>query len=854
MALLIQPSFSKGELGPELFGRVDTAAYQVGLATAYNCIVHATGGASNRGGLHILGFCYSNSITSRLRRFQFKTSDTYLLEFSDQVLRIIRNNAFVMDLTKLVTGVSLGSPVTLTSAAHGMSSGDRVYVTGLTGPDKLNYRWFNLGAGTSANTLALYDPVTLAAVDGTGYAAWASGGSVDRVYTVATPYVAADLLRLKFSQSADVVTITHPSYALRRLSRAGHASWSFSTPAYTPSILPPTGAMASGVITGTTTVNYQITTIKETTLEESLPVDVSATDSADIPFDASNFVKNTLAWDAVSGADKYSIYKEQGGRFGFIGESQGLSFLDDNFAPDLSTSPPRARTPISASGDYPGTSAYYEQRQVMGGSTNSPDTSYYTRIGDYDSFSQASPIQDDDGFNATLNSSEVNEIRHFVAGNDLLVLTSGAEWRVNSGADSVFAAVTIKQKPQSAWGSSHLEPIIIGDTVLFVTADNISIRNIGYSLQKDGYTGSDLTALSPHMFAGSAGLKRAIDWSFSRSPEPILHVVRDDGLAACMTFQQEQEVVGWVRWGTSGKFEAIESVKASPDDPDVTTYFVVRRIVNGHVIRTIEYTDNRRFDDVRDAFFVDSGVTLDNPIAISAVLNSDPCLVTTTGPHNLQTGDEVFVSDIEWEPDIDDFETETQPDQLNDGPYEVTRISDTQVSLNEVTSADFNAYISGGNLRVPQTRVQGLGHLEGRQVVALADGNVVQNLTVADAQVILPRAAGRVHVGLRYTSDVVALRPETRQGTIQGKITKVTHVTVRHNKSRGMFIGMSFADMDEVKQRQFEDYGKPIDLMTGDKKIPMSSDWEADNQIHIRQLYPLPMTILALVPNIEIED
>jgi len=48
MADFILPSFAKGELDPALHGRVDTSAYQVGLATARNVFAHPTGGVSNR--------------------------------------------------------------------------------------------------------------------------------------------------------------------------------------------------------------------------------------------------------------------------------------------------------------------------------------------------------------------------------------------------------------------------------------------------------------------------------------------------------------------------------------------------------------------------------------------------------------------------------------------------------------------------------------------------------------------------------------------------------------------------------------------------------------------------------------
>ncbi len=55
MAKKIQPSFAKGEVGPSMYARVDTAAYQVGLRTAFNGFIKATGGFDNRPGTIYLG-------------------------------------------------------------------------------------------------------------------------------------------------------------------------------------------------------------------------------------------------------------------------------------------------------------------------------------------------------------------------------------------------------------------------------------------------------------------------------------------------------------------------------------------------------------------------------------------------------------------------------------------------------------------------------------------------------------------------------------------------------------------------------------------------------------------------------
>ncbi|MDQ4678156.1 hypothetical protein, partial [Stenotrophomonas maltophilia group sp. RNC7] len=81
----------------------------------------------------------------------------------------------------------------------------------------------------------------------------------------------------------------------------------------------------------------------------------------------------------------------------------------------------------------------------------------------------------------------------------------------------------------------------------------------------------------------------------------------------------------------------------------------------------------------------------------------------------------------------------------------------------------------------PIQTVTGLGFLEGEQVIALADGNVVDSLTddngnetpliVSGGAVTLPYAASRISIGLRYLSRAVTLpiAGPQQDGTLFGR-------------------------------------------------------------------------------------
>jgi len=519
--------------------------------------------------------------------------------------------------------------------------------------------------------------------------------------------------------------------------------------------------------------------------------------------------------------------------------------------------------------------------------------------------------------------------------NDLIIFTSGAEWRVNAGTDSAFSAETIRQKPQTNWGISMLDPIVVGDKILYNTENGAYIRSIGYELVIDGYKGNDMTVFAPHIFEHYT----AVDWAFARWPDPLIAVVRSDGYVAVLTFNPEQEVVAWSRWNTEGKFKRVTALRPSSAHVDTYHYFVVERKIGGSSAYYIERTHGRRFKDVRDCFFVDSGLSLDVPLDIASISLADPTSIGATS-HGFIDGEKVDISDAEWVSDVDIHYNKTQPDQINnrrylvadatthtfslvktedrvdilgvtqadpavvtapshgksDGDvvgifsvvgmtelngatYKVANSTDDTYELNTVAGAGVDSsaytayasggvmydaedstamsvYIEGGKVRKVVTTLSNLWHLEGKEVVILADGNVISGKTIANGKVTPGEELSRAHVGLRYISDIETLNPEIvfRSGSIQGKNMRVPTVTVRFKDSRGLLMGPDKDSLSEMKQRKFEKWGEPTQLLTGDNEMEVESDWSTGGRMFLRQIHPLPITITAIIPNLEIGD
>ena len=230
-------SFTAGEISPRLEGRVDLENYRQGLSDLTNMVVMPHGGVTRRPGTKFISEVKDSADKTRIIPFVFKASDTYILEFGDQVMRVIRNDGQVLDATdKSITAVTKANPGVLTSTSHGFSDGDEIFVTSVGGMTELNDRNY-LVANSTTNTFSLQD-LFGNDIDTTNFTTYTSGGTATEIYNISTPYAKADLFDLRFVQSADTMYIVHPSYDIRTLTRTDHNAWTFATLSITGSPSP----------------------------------------------------------------------------------------------------------------------------------------------------------------------------------------------------------------------------------------------------------------------------------------------------------------------------------------------------------------------------------------------------------------------------------------------------------------------------------------------------------------------------------------------------------------------------------------------------------------------------------------
>ena len=568
-----QVSFGGGIIAPEIYARVDINKYGSAVADAVNMFVLAEGGISNRAGLKYIKSAKDSTKTLRLIPFEFNEEQAYCLEFSEYCMRVYQNGGLVLESNQNITGATQANPVEITITGHSYSTGDEVYINSVGGMTELNEKFYII-TSTGANTF------TLNGIDGTGYSAYTSGGTGARVFELTTPYDDSDLDTLKFRQSNDVMYLAHRSFAPRKLSRTGAAAWTISTMTFTPDQAAPTSVTTTPQgTTGSTTYQYRVTAVAQETAEESLVANTS-TSSGNANLSSTNF--NRITWTGASGAESYSVYKEDNGLYGYIGSTETTTFDDKNIAADLDDTAPKLRQPFNSANDYPGAVGLHEERSVWGNTTDNPLAAYLSQTSQFENFNVSSPTRASDAVTVRLITGQGNEIRHFRSFQErLFIFTSGALWSMRPGGDADAITPTSKQLQVEEYiSSTDIPPITIQRNILMVSGQanqGFDVKSLGYLLETDAYTGNDLTVLARHLFKDNT----IVEWAYAERPYRLLAAVRNDGKLLCLTYMEEQRIYAWTVWETDGLFKSVTSV---PEGQDDRLYFVVERTISSSAV------------------------------------------------------------------------------------------------------------------------------------------------------------------------------------------------------------------------------------------------------------------------------
>ncbi len=846
-----QTNFTAGELSPRLYGRRDLARYDNGAGTLLNAVIQPHGGVTRRPGTRFVATTRNATGPVRLAPFRFNQAQAYILEFGDGYVRFFRNEGQVTgpdmngatitngDFTSDIAGWTDNSAGGA-SITHDAANG-RLSLVG-SGSDVAAASQQITNANTNANDAlvsfdVIGDPGDRVSVRagalggfafvrnvGVGHHVVAFPGSsgppsddfhvlfehslgktvqIDNVAVldnvrveVTTPYVAADVFGFKIAQSADTLYIAHPDYPPYKLLRYGDDEWSLERVYFTDGPY-----------------------LDENTTDKTMTPAATSGTAVTVTCQENVFVESDIG---------RSIRLKHGTTWGW-------GVIDPNPLVDQVPGDQYLAT------GFPACVSFHEQRLCWAGERNSPQMFRTSKSGDFENMAPTTTdgtVEDDAALNYRIGADQANAILWLQSQRSLVLGTQGGTWPVRaSSLEEPLTPTNIQFKRANTYGSADIQPVTAGDVTLYLSPTG---RELAYLFERDNFAAPDLSILSEHITAGGV-----VQMDFAQEPHGLVVMCRADGTLLAMTYNREHEVIGWQRHIAGGVFQGgiarWESVAVipAPDQTHDQIWGVVARTIDGQDVRCVELMardfDGNGTDDIADAYFVDCGLSYDDPKSITGATRTNP--VTLTVPaHGFSNGDLVDVVDV------------VGMTALNGNRYTVASAAADSFALQGVDGSGFAAYGANGAVRKAATIVTGADHLNGAAVDVVVDGVHLGTKTPSGGSITLATPASRVHAGFGYMTDVVTLpiAARTPDGSGEGKTKRIGDVVVRFHRTSGAKTGPDFNTLDRVA---FDDGDPPF---SGIKIVGFPAGYDVEGVVALRQDAPLPMTILSLSPRVNL--
>jgi hypothetical protein len=430
-----------------------------------------------------------------------------------------------------------------------------------------------------------------------------SGGSP---YEVSTPYGASDLADLQFAQSADVLYIAHPNYKPRKLQRNGATSWSLNTISFLdgPYIL----------------LNSTTTTLTP-----------SATSGAGVTITASSTTGINGGAGFVANDVGRSLRFKSGSSWGwatitgYTDSTHVTVTVTQAFASTTASSVWRLGVWYGAEGSsttafYPRTVCFHQDRLVWAGASTYPNRIDGSNTSDYENYAPTNvdaTLVDSNAISFSLNATKVNVINWLVSDEwGMLAGTASGEWVIApSNQQNAITPTNVTAKMTTAYGGANVAPVRMGKATLFVQRTKRKLREMSYQFTIGSFQAPDVSLIGEHLT--KSGIKQM---AATQAPQPVLWIVRTDGTLVGMSYDKDQDILGWHQhqlggYSDSGQSVApvVESVAVipSPTTDRDEVWLSVQRYVNGAVVRTVELMQKfwEDGDTLTNAYFVDCGAT-----------------------------------------------------------------------------------------------------------------------------------------------------------------------------------------------------------------------------------------------------
>jgi len=845
-------AFTAGELSPELFGRADTDKFGLGLALGKNVYIDYRGGAFSRRGFRFIGEPSSSGSAVRLWPFQFspEEEDTYVLVFSDEKLEFIQNGGFVLSGASRYSISTPYSASELSGLHFHQRANELIICTTGRRPRKLvrsgHTSWALNFAPRGTSVTAPSNVATAPSSAGTAGASFtvtavSSDGEESRA---ATP--AIEELSVNYTTSAGEMVVTWDASADAAYYNVYRSL--FHTQGAEVTTADELGFL--GRAFGPRFVDTNITPdFSVAPPRQDDPLANSAITSIEITAAGTSYAKD----DTVSITDPdgssfegYPVVNSSGEIVAVVITNGGQGYTSPTVSFSTSTgsgATATANTSTAFPNNNPTCSTVFQQRRIYAGTIAAPTTIYASRVGSYDNYDVSLVVNAADAYSYTLDVAKLSAITDMVSMQAGLLLFTENEVSFLTGQQGeAVSAVSAEVSPASFYGAAAVTPVRIGREVLYVGARGDAVYGLAYDGFRRTFTPSDLSTYSSHLLSPDKAITR---WAWAASPNRLVSAVRSDGRLLTFTYRLEEKVFAWTQHATQGFFRDVVSVREDGED---RIYAVVERLIGGSWVRYVERLEFTAPTAPDESFYVDSGLSLNQPtrtgtIRPAAASGEDIGLTITGGTFSASDVGDIL--------------------RFGNAKAEITAyVSTTSVEikyirpLTETLENDMPPFYDTGEwtITTPVSTVSGLDHLEGASVVALADGNVVTDLTVSSGSVTLPFAASAIHVGLSYTARIKTL-PINVLGTITDAQRKsIVGVGLRVLRSRNLMVGSTASRLFATRDRSTETYGQETSFSGGVQWVASGGGFAEDVQFIVEQINPLPLGVLGLTFELDVGD
>lgn len=258
---------------------------------------------------------------------------------------------------------------------------------------------------------------------------------------------------------------------------------------------------------------------------------------------------------------------------------------------------------------YPNVVAFHQDRLFFGGSDIAPDLIVGSVTGDYLNMAQETTegsVLDTSAIVIRLNARVLSRVRWFVSTNKgLLVGTGSQEYAIVANEGKTLTPSKVSAERNTARGSSFVAPVSIDDQTVFVSRSGRSLREYAFVFEADNFKAPSMSLLASHL--GVSPFKKM---QYAQEPYSVIWIIREDGQLVGLTYNRDENVIGWHRHTfQDGVVESIAVIPSNDQRQDYL-YLLIKRNIDGQEKRYIERLT--RFWDfgmtISDAHFADSAV------------------------------------------------------------------------------------------------------------------------------------------------------------------------------------------------------------------------------------------------------